>query len=298
MRLFSILFLLITLSIASCDDGDVIVTSFDFEDADLQYCGEPGDYVFYKINNEVSESLSLKLSTSDTLFIEADTTTYNLNGTGNFVNYRRYNGDVTSSYFCSSVPPASPTVDVEYIAEAGTATITTILDLDDNDGVPFVDSDDPLEEGYGDLDGDGVPNYYDFDDDGDNVPTLTELGENPDEPRNSDGEDNADYLDTDDDNDGILTRNEDADGDLNPLNDVTNAEVGPDYLNPNVANETIINEYRQHSYSLASNATVVLNDLVLENEAEEIVQETLVMGVIENAATGTITLTPIFSIED
>ena len=54
--------LLALLSVAlfySCDDGDIIVTSFDFGDQSLQLCGDPGDYVFFKINNDAQESISL-----------------------------------------------------------------------------------------------------------------------------------------------------------------------------------------------------------------------------------------------
>ncbi|NND89099.1 MAG: hypothetical protein HKM28_07635, partial [Flavobacteriaceae bacterium] len=63
LTLLSLLFL------CSCDDGDVIVTTFDFEEATLQTCGGTGSYVFFKINPESAESLSLSISTNDTLFL-------------------------------------------------------------------------------------------------------------------------------------------------------------------------------------------------------------------------------------
>ena len=38
-----------------CDDGDIIVTSFDFDNQNLQACGGPGDYVFFKTNTNTQE---------------------------------------------------------------------------------------------------------------------------------------------------------------------------------------------------------------------------------------------------
>ena len=63
-----ILFLLIaSFLLQSCDDGDIIITTFNFDDAELKSCGELGDFVFYKINPEAKESLSLKLGETDSL---------------------------------------------------------------------------------------------------------------------------------------------------------------------------------------------------------------------------------------
>jgi len=284
----------------SCNDGDIIVTSFDFEDADLQTCGGPGGYVFFKINPDAQESISLKLGTTDTLFRVSDTVVYQINGTTNIVNYRKYNGEITASYFCNSIPPTTPLVSIDYFGDSGTATLTTIATLDDNDGLETVISEDNKMEGTGDFDNDGIPNYYDFDDDGDNIPTAAELDvENADgdnnpltNPKDTDGDGIPDYRDTDDDGDGVPTRYEDLNGDLNPANDITDNTVGPNYLNPAVAISNTVDEYRPHTYNLTTDIKLRLNNIVLTNTEEQITQESLDLGEKGNVVNGTVTITP------
>lgn len=285
-KLFSILVLFTGL--VSCNDGDIIVTAFDFADQDLELCGENGRYVFFKINNGAQESISLQLTTTETLFLESSTKNFALNTTSNFVNYRKYDADLDSDYFCSSIPPTSPIVDIDYLGTSGTAVLITITTLDDKDNV------DEVEDPTIDTDGDGIPNYYDSDDDGDNVPTAAELGTDPLNPIDSDNDSIPDYLDDDDDNDLILTRNEDLNGDLNPANDISDSNIGPDYLNPNISKENVINAYRAHTYNLSSDIQLQLENLVLINSEEQITQEFLDLGERINVLSANVTLTPEF----
>lgn len=297
-KMKKILFLfIISFLLQSCDDGDIIITTFNFDDADLEVCGELGDFVFYKVNPEAQESLSLKLGVTDSIYKTAGTKSYNINGTTNVVNYRTYDGALGTDYFCRSVPPTSPKVTVNYTASDGKAEFTTIFDFDDNDGIPVLKELDTKDaDGDGDpytnpldTDGDGIPNYYDADDDGDNVPTALEL-----DIENLDGDDNPltnpldtdkdgipDYLDEDDDGDGVLTRDEDKNMDLNPRNDVEDPSVGADYLNINVENDYNVNEYAKHKYTITKSVKIVLKNVVLVSDDEEITQESLNMGILE-----------------
>ena len=281
--------LLLILSLIACDDGDLIVTTFDFEDANLESCFGSQEVVFFKINNDPSESISLQIDGDETLFIASDTLTFNLDGNTNKVNYRLFNDVVGSSYFCSNVPPTSPEISQEYLASEGSATIFVIAELDDDDGL------DAELEAPGDTDGDGLPDLYDFDDDGDNVPTETELGGNPNNPRDTDEDGIPDYLDTDDDNDGVLTRYEDANNDLDPTNDLTDPLAGPDYLNPEVSAELVIDQYRVHSFNFNSDARVLLNDLVLISGEEQIIQQSLDLGLQQGIFSGEVLVTPDFN---
>ncbi len=294
-RIFIFLFFAL-IFLQSCDDGDIIITTFNFDDAELKSCGTSGNHVFYKVNPEAFESLSLKLGVTDSLYRIAGAKEYLLNGTSNFANYRTYDGALGTTYFCSSIPPTSPKVTVDYFAASGTAEFTTIFSYDDNDGVPTE------KEFEGDTDGDGFPDLYDEDDDGDNVPTALEL-----DVQNEDGDDDPltnpldtdedgipDYLDPDDDNDGVLTRNEDKDMDLNPRNDVTDPNVGADYLNPAVADTYEVNEYALHEYTIRKSVKIVLYNLVLISGEEEITLETLNMGTLNNVETLQKTKKPIF----
>ncbi len=293
-----ILFLFIaSLLLQSCDDGDIIITTFNFDDADLNSCGTLGNYVFYKVNPDAQESLSLKLGETDSLYKIPQTKNYILNGTSNFVNYRTYDGTLGTSYFCSSIPPTTPIVTVDYLAASGTAEFITTFAYDDFDRVPT-----DIEK-QGDTDGDGLLDVYDLDDDGDNVPTTFELDtenadgdDNPFTPsaRDTDGDGTPDYLDADDDEDGILTRDEDKDMDGDPRNDITDPSVGPDYLNAAVAKNYNVNKYRVHTYKIYKSVKITLKNLVLVNGDEEITQETLNMGTIENVETKDKTTTPVF----
>ncbi|MFT4627725.1 MAG: MYXO-CTERM domain-containing protein, partial [Myxococcota bacterium] len=90
---------------------------------------------------------------------------------------------------------------------------------DDNDGTPnWVDEDD-FDGADADADGDGLTNGeeneigtdpFDPDSDGDGIDDLTEVGDNPANPRDSDEDGVIDALDDDDDNDGISSRDEGA----------------------------------------------------------------------------------------
>ncbi|EDM43042.1 hypothetical protein SCB49_12494 [unidentified eubacterium SCB49] len=285
---------------SSCDDGDLIVTSFDFEDQTLQICGGENALVFFKINNDAQESIALNIASTSDIFLQEEIEDIELSTT-NFVTYRKYNGDIDASYFCSSVPPTSPQVNSEYLAESGTVAIDNTLILDDDDGVPEEEELGNNEDEPMDTDGDGIPDYYDADDDGDNVPTRLELFENETDEENgiykdTDGDGIPDYLDDDDDGDGILTRNESTDGDIDPLNDINDESSGiPDFLNANVAIPGFeIEEYILHSVNRNASISIVLFNLVLVNADETIVQESLSLGAISDVLNDTIILAPEF----
>lgn len=284
---------LLILSFVSCNDGDVIVTSFDFDNASLEFCGGQGGYVFYKINSEAFESLSLVLTTNDILFEETGVEEFTIDGASNFSNYRTYNDEVGGNYFCNTIPPTTPTINSDYLGTSGVATLTTTATREDNDGLA------PEDEEEGDSDLDGLEDYYDFDDDGDNVPTITELGADyingiTDLPQDTDKDGIADYLDPDDDGDTILTRYEDTDGDLDPTNDITDPNFGPDYLNPSIQTETVIDTYRVHNYDLNSDISLFISNLVLINDSEELRLESVNMGEIIDIINTVIVITPPF----
>ena len=289
-----VLLIFIPLLFQGCNDGDIIVTNFDFEDAQLQQCGDTSNVVFFKINPQVNESISLLIPNSQELFIETGTQTFNLSSTGSIVNYRGFDDSVTSSYFCNPVPATSPGVVLEYIGTSGIANLISETTLDDFDGIDFVNSDDLSQEGFGDFDGDGIPNYHDFDDDGDNVLTSQEIGEDPLNPRDTDLDGMPDYLDPDDDNDGVLTINEDIDQNLNPADDIATPGGLPNYLDPDITTSVVIEAYKEHLYNRTSDGTIIIDNLVLVSTQEQIIIQTYTLGVIEQIRNETIVLTPEF----
>lgn len=92
----------------------------------------------------------------------------------------------------------------EFFADKGSFDI-------DGDGLPaWWDNDSDMDgitdqlEGPGDADADRIPNFLDIDSDANDIPDESEAGINPNFPLDLDGDGSPDYLDSDDDNDGIV----------------------------------------------------------------------------------------------
>lgn len=120
--------LVLVFGLSSCNDGDIIVTTLDFEDIAFDVCGGVGDLVFYKINNTNLETLSFQLRTQDTVLGIQDTLIYNIDSTTNVINYRTYTGEISSNYFCNSIPPLTPEVKKNFTSSQGVATLTSTID--------------------------------------------------------------------------------------------------------------------------------------------------------------------------
>ncbi|QYA26215.1 hypothetical protein G3I01_12100 [Gramella sp. MT6] len=284
-RLLSGFFLLGLLS--ACDDGDIIVTTFDFENSNLQFCDGTSKNVFYAVNdNDVFESFSVEFSNSDFSLNEngsirepgiGDTISFDLNNSNRAV-YRIYDTDLPSgndTYFCSVVPPSSPTVIEEWVSTGG--KVVLYPEYNDLAGDSDIDGDDlsNLEENFleeQDTDGDGIPDYLDIDDDGDNVPTEDERIVNVGDNVNEDGELDTDedgipnYLDEDDDNDRVLTRfevsSEDPD---NPSGFSSVGDGTANYLNDEQTAEFIHDEYIPHNITRNYRYVLRIDDLSMGN---------------------------------
>ncbi|MHA6280685.1 hypothetical protein ACXYMT_10930 [Salinimicrobium sp. CAU 1759] len=288
---------LLTLSFAalllfSCNDGDIIVTDFNFEDPQLSWCGDNQSQVLYKINNSgVNEAIAFRFDLTTTapqfFLAEEGQLTIPLNATTNQVVYRVFDGEVSRDYFCNKIPPVSPQVTREFRSTTGgevviTSTIANATDHD-GDGVPS------SLEGIAteiDTDNDGIPNYLDIDDDNDNILTRVErevdaentVGDYPD----SDNDGIPDYIDPDDDNDGVLTRNEDWNLNLNPADDQNDDGI-PHYLNPEITDSFEVEGVRENRISRSFRYLVTVNNLTLVNQGgdgEQIRLQDYELGVI------------------
>lgn len=282
-KLFVLLTLLIGLS--SCDDGDIIEVEIDFSDT-FQACGE---LVFFQVKEFPHESLSLQI-TNPTIALEdflqvdddgnliADNPLIvGIDGSENTFSYRTYNSDPTS-LFCNDVPPSGIQIIEDLTSTTGTATINVFLEEDDNDGIP-ADMEDKNEDGDNDpstdptdTDGDGIPDYLDFDDDGDNVLTITELeldedldgdGDPLTNPVDTDLDGIPNYLDPNDDGDAVPTIDEENNTqDQNPANDFTDPTIA-DYLNPVVETTVTATAYREHVIQQEFTVTLVIKEVRL-----------------------------------
>jgi len=290
--------ILISLAVfSSCDDGDVAVQSFDFEDQSLSYCDNDQSILFYVRNSSGTEAVLADLTVNLANLLSAGVLSYELAGNTNNVAYRIFDASADPDYFCSAIPPTRPMVIDELVATSGRAEMLVVVNKDDLDGLS-ADDELPLDQ---DTDGDGLFDYIDFDDDGDNIPTAFELdvfnndGDNNPltNPLDTDQDGIPNYLDPDDDGDGVLTIDEDLNGDLDPTNDFTEPSIGPDYLNANIFLSTPQDAYREHNYQVVSSIDLTLLDLVLTASGREIIKEVLFMGSIPSFLTTTVTQTPI-----
>ena len=298
-KLFFVLISIGLISIYSCDDGDIIEFNFDFED-EFFACEGVSNLVLFKTKNNPSESLSVLISNftiEDLLAVEENDELQIIDRPATFF-YRTYSDESISGLFCEDIP-----VDVDITLDEESdcdLDISTVLTENDNDGIPSAleDINDNGDLKDDDTDNDGIPNFKDLDDDGDNVPTKDE---NPDpngdgdfsDAQDTDGDGTPDYLDKDDDGDGVDTRDEEnASQDNNPINDETNSDVGPDYLNPDVSSSTPATSYRTHTISKTYTVTVTVKDFKIEG----LQQTRLDFGILDNGATSeSETLEPIFN---
>ena len=284
---FFIFLSLSLLSIFSCDDGDIITVELDFEET-FEACEGVSDLVLYKTKKEPSESLSLLLTnyTLDDLLDVGDDNVL-IEDKSATLYYRTYSdATLPNDLFCNEIPPnVNITLDEESSCDA---EISTTLIEDDNDGVlaQFEDINNNGDLEDDDTDGDGLPNYIDADDDGDNVLTKDE---NPDpnndnildDAQDTDGDTIPDYLDADDDGDGVNTRDEEnASQDKNPANDITNSEVGADFLNPDVNTTVPATAYREHTILQSYTVTINITGISLTFLS----QQPLDFGVLNNGA--------------
>lgn len=132
-KVFGLIIALLFLN--SCDDGEITLQSFDFENQAIQKCiTKP---IILKIKNDELLLISLPEDTFNTKFDNSPTgdtpRTISINST-NKVIYRKYSGNVSSTTICDELPPATPTVSKEWTTSGGTIIIESNA-LYDTDGI-------------------------------------------------------------------------------------------------------------------------------------------------------------------
>lgn len=318
MKKFALACIVFTL-LTACDDGDIIVTTFDFDqDTQLTLCGQNNRKVLYTVNSQPNESIAFSFDGPDYdgMLHEDDPTVtskeiqIDLNSSNRII-YRTYDGEVSgSNYFCVDIPPSKPTVIEEYTSTNGgyVSIITTIVEQDDNDGLAAEMEDLNGNGNYfdDDSDGDGIPDFLDTDDDNDNIPTKYEINiDNYPEGTpvvvingqsfpDSDGDGIPNYLDEDDDGDGVLTRYEDInvydnleDGQeepdrYDPRDDKIGSEL-PNYLDPTKTESLEIDKYNKNVISRKFKTRVVAKNVTMKSAdgEESITESTLILGQFE-----------------
>lgn len=127
----SSLLLLVCLFI-SCNDGDLQIETIDFNSASIDFCESSTDInstFFFKLNP--TESLILDLQSGVLQNEPSEGTIISNVPSQSQVTYRTFSDDVTKNYFCDQIPPATPIVLEEILAEGGEVLITTIQSEND-----------------------------------------------------------------------------------------------------------------------------------------------------------------------
>ena len=273
---------------AGCDDGDIFVTEFDLSDETLQFCdvGE-NSIVLFKIKNETNESIAFTFVKPDGFNIsqlaEGSEVIIPLNDQNRLI-YRKFDRAITDDYYCGTIPPSGINVIEEFVSTSGgqAAIRTEIILRDDGDGIIAEDegfNPDNTEASL-DTDNDGIPDYYDRDDDGDNVLTSAELDRDTNNsiiPRDTDGDGIFDHLDKDDDGDEVNTINENQ--------ELADNEELRDYLNPEVAENSNPDAKKNALKHMATFETVIrFEDITMVGLEQTIVDESLqVLGSLTNS---------------
>ncbi|MFD0975467.1 hypothetical protein [Salinimicrobium gaetbulicola] len=258
----------------SCDDGDLIVTDFNFDNKKLQWCEDSDSQVLFNLNNDqVHEAIAFRFTlnneTAQFLTTEEGETTIPLSSANQII-YRVFDGEVESSYFCNAIPPVSPKVVEEYRTTSGGEVLitTTLLNNTDHDGDGVLSTQEGITSER-DTDEDGIPDYLDIDDDGDNILTRVEIEVTADNSVNnfpdSDNDGTADFLDADDDNDNTPTRNEDWNLNNNPADD-RNEDGLAHYLNPAITDSFEVTTSRENIISRGFRYLVTVENLTLSKQ--------------------------------
>ncbi|MCM4158003.1 hypothetical protein [Gramella sp. AN32] len=290
MKRFLAAFFAITFML-SCDDGEITVTNFDFEDSTFKFCQGTNKNVIYAVNSdETNESISLEFSNVSGITIDEDgnftladgqeSVSFALTGNNRIV-YRIYEDALPANYFCQVVPPSNVTIVEEWLS--GTGAVVTITsnftdetaDADaDGDGIKNINEGwNSSGTGHLDTDGDGIPDYLDIDDDNDNVITKSETKANTGEPITDDGYLDTDedgipnYLDNDDDNDGVPTRLEVTEtAQDSPVSFSSTGDGVSNYLNPEQTSSFQHDLYRSHDITRNYGYTINVTNLLLQKQ--------------------------------
>ncbi len=117
--------MLVTILFASCDDGDIVADAINFGTATVKVC--PNNNLLYKISD--NQSMIFEFDQSSTVLpfknevgVKPLLTIDNLK---NKLIYRTYNGNPLDTSICGTILDPNPTISQQWVAEYGSAEITT-----------------------------------------------------------------------------------------------------------------------------------------------------------------------------
>lgn len=116
----SLLIVSFLLLFTACDNGDIEVPSFDFE-SQIHTCN--ANAVLYRVNSDNTEALIIQFS-EGVFGNEAGVATLGISAEN--CNYRIFDTEFSSDYFCADVPPVTPIVIKNWLGTPGPANVIEI----------------------------------------------------------------------------------------------------------------------------------------------------------------------------
>ena len=113
-----LLFVVLVLTF-SCNDGDLDISSFEFEE-EVNICGTK-NYTLYRLStNEQREAFIVTLTDQQIRKDENIVTPVSVSVNGDYtVTYRLFDDQLTDDYFCAAVPPVEPVVTKDWRGVSG-----------------------------------------------------------------------------------------------------------------------------------------------------------------------------------
>jgi len=111
--------LFIAFTLISCNDGNFDIPDFEFSET-VNNCGE---YTLYRTNDEETEVIILTLTPSNLGTTEGEKN-IDISSSVSVV-YRIFDSAIGTAYFCQDIPPSTPNVLKDIIAESGSIKINT-----------------------------------------------------------------------------------------------------------------------------------------------------------------------------
>ena len=113
----------------SCDDGDIKLDTFNFDPAAAINDCDVNNGLFFKVKNNEALILKTPISTFENVVTATNTPRTILISSTNKVIYRLFDSIISSAYFCSSYPPASPSVVDEWNAAYGVTGTSGLIEV-------------------------------------------------------------------------------------------------------------------------------------------------------------------------
>jgi hypothetical protein len=125
-----IFILILCINLWSCNDGDLDIPAFEFEEQVYGCDIKNGTYTLFKMG--VAEAIIITLP-SDVLREEVTTVPFEVLVTTSNVVYRTFSSKISASYFCNDIPPVVPTISSNWTGVPSATSkilIETVEDLD------------------------------------------------------------------------------------------------------------------------------------------------------------------------